>query len=83
MISVPTSPRVLLECIKAGQAAHRHGLCRVDNPYTRKLSRTEALLIREVDHLRMAEAWWKGWDLADEAARTGDRDLKPPSVPGN
>jgi len=71
MTSAPTSPRVLLECIKAGQAAHKEGLCRVDNPYTRRPTRYESLLLRDADLMKMAEAWWKGWDLAERAAQGG------------
>ena len=67
MTSIPTSPRVLLEGVKAGRTAHEEGLCRVDNPYTRRLTRYEAVLIRDMDRANMAEAWWKGWDLAKQA----------------
>ena len=78
---VPTPPGVLLGCVKAGQAAHTAGLCRADNPHARKLSRHASLLIRDADRAKMAEAWSKGWDLAEQAARgvphedpTRDRD---------
>ena len=64
------SPRVLLACEKAGIAAYRAGLRRVDNPYTAKISRSPPL--DESDRLLLAAAWFEGWDKAEGLARGSD-----------
>ena len=66
---VPTPSGVLLECVRAGQTAHTQGLRRADNPHARKPSRSASLLTRDADRTKMAAAWWKGWDLAEQAAQ--------------
>ena len=55
-------------CEKAGADARLHGFRRAENPYALSAARSVSLLAA-ADRLRLAEAWWRGWDRADTDAQ--------------
>ena len=59
--------RLVQACEKAGADARLHGFARADNPYAQSVARSVSLRAA-ADRLRLAEAWWRGWDRADAAA---------------
>jgi hypothetical protein len=71
------SPLVLLACLQAGEANHKQGLCRVDNPYTKEPGPREEALLLEAHRRQLAEAWWTGWDLAEKARQRDSAGTRP------
>jgi hypothetical protein len=62
-MSAEAQQRLVQACEKAGADARLHGFARADNPYARSAARSVSLLVA-ADRLRLAEAWWRGWDRA-------------------
>jgi hypothetical protein len=70
--------RLVQACEKAGADARLHGFARADNPYARSAARSVSLLVA-ADRLRLAEAWWRGWDRAN-AETPHAPPPRPPAV---